>query len=358
MLNGRGSAKETWHLELDLNGSGMDYEPGDALAILPTNTCAVVDTLIKAGEWSGDDVVDCPDGSQAPLHEAFHRYYDITGLTRLVVKKYGNLIQNEALIKLIEPSNRATLKDYLWGREIIDMLLQYPPNGISAQTFVGVLRKMPPRLYSIASSLKAHPDEVHLTIASVRYHSHGRDREGVCSTFIADRIDLNETMRVFTHKNKNFKLPENGDTPIIMIGPGTGIAPFRSFIEERKAMGQSGKNWLFFGDQHYTYDFLYQTEWQKYLKSGLLSRLDLAFSRDQDYKVYVQDRIMENAKEIFAWLKNGAHLYVCGDASRMAGDVHETIVKIFENQGKLPREEAEAQIKQLQKDKRYQRDVY
>jgi sulfite reductase (NADPH) flavoprotein alpha-component len=238
------------------------------------------------------------------------------------------------------------------------MFADFPAKDMSVDQFFGLLRKIPPRLYSIASSLLAHPEEVHLTVAVVRYNAHGRDRGGVCSTHFADRVAVGETMPVYVHANKSFFLPEDGDTPIIMVGPGTGIAPFRAFIEERDALGSKGKNWLFFGDQHFQTDFLYQTEWQDYLKSGILGRMDVAFSRDQEHKVYVQDRMREQGKDIYAWLEEGAYFYVCGDASRMAKDVHEALINVAEEHGGKSREDAEAYVKALQKERRYQRDVY
>jgi sulfite reductase (NADPH) flavoprotein alpha-component len=221
-----------------------------------------------------------------------------------------------------------------------------------------IFRKLPPRLYSIASSPLAHPDQVHLTVAAVRYETHGRSRKGVCSTYLADLVKPGDHAEVFVQPNKNFRLPADGSVPIIMVGPGTGIAPFRAFVEHRAALGGSGKNWLFMGDQHYLYDFLYQLEWQEYLKNGSLHRLDVAFSRDQPEKVYVQHRMKERAKDLYAWLEQGAHFYVCGDASRMAADVHEALVSTVETQGGKSREAAEAYLEDLKKSKRYQRDVY
>jgi sulfite reductase (NADPH) flavoprotein alpha-component len=222
----------------------------------------------------------------------------------------------------------------------------------------GIFRKLPPRLYSIASSPLAHPDEVHLTVAAVRYHAHGRSRKGVCSTYLADLVNPGDKVPVFVQPNKNFRLPADGSTPVIMVGPGTGIAPFRAFVEHRAALGSAGKNWLFMGDQHYLYDFLYQLEWQDHLKSGVLSRLDVAFSRDQPEKIYVQHRIKERGRELYAWLEDGAHFYVCGDASRMAHDVHEALLSIVQTEGSKSRDAAEAYLEDLKKSKRYQRDVY
>lgn len=358
VLNGRGSAKETLHLELSLEGSGLSYDPGDALALIPQNCQEVVDAIITAGKFDPKEAVPAPDGSEGPLKEVLFQYYDITGLTKPLLKKYNTLAKNPKIDALLADDAKDQLKEYIWGRDLIDALNEFPLKDVSARDFVGILRKIPPRLYSIASSIKAHPNEVHLTIAAVRYESHGRQRKGVASTYTADRVKVGETMAVYTHANKNFKLPASGDTPIIMVGPGTGVAPFRAFVEERKAIGAKGKNWLFFGDQKYTYDFLYQTEWQEYLRDGLLTRLDVAFSRDQKEKVYVQHRLMERSTEVYQWLQEGAHFYVCGDASRMAGDVHETLIQIAEKEGGLSRESAESYIKAMQKEKRYQRDVY
>lgn len=358
LLNGRGSHKRTFHLEFSLESSGLNYIAGDALALIPKNCPDVVSQLIEAAGLNPDETVPLPDKSTAQLIDACLSSYDITGLNKSILKKYNQFAQSDTIEQLLNPENKEQLQDYLYGREVIDMLVDYPVKGLKAADFVGILRKLLPRLYSIASSPKAHQDEVHLTIAVVNYHSHGRDRKGVASTFIDNRLAIGDTAPVFVHQNKNFKLPENSDVPIIMVGPGTGIAPFRSFIEDRAATDASSKNWLFFGDRNYSYDFLYQTELQGYLKSGVLDRLDVAFSRDTKTKYYVQHRMLEQSKALFAWLQEGAHFYVCGDANRMAGDVHEALIQIAENEGNFSREEAEAYIAQLKKDKRYQRDVY
>jgi sulfite reductase (NADPH) flavoprotein alpha-component len=259
---------------------------------------------------------------------------------------------------LLDENAKEQLKEYNYGREIIDAISDFAPDGLAAQSLASLFRKLPPRLYSIASSPLAHPDEVHLTVAAVRYQSHGRERKGVASTFLADQAHTGQSVKVYTHANKNFRLPASGDTPIIMVGPGTGVAPFRAFVEHRAELGNTGKNWLFFGDQHYMFDFLYQLEWQEHLKNGTLSRLDVAFSRDQPEKIYVQQRIAEKGKDLYAWLQQGAHFYVCGDASRMAHDVHEALTQIYITHGKLTREAAEAELEALKKAKRYQRDVY
>lgn len=256
------------------------------------------------------------------------------------------------------PESKEKFKEWSYGRQIIDLLELYPAKTLKPQQLVDILRKLPVRLYSIASSFKAHPGEVHMTVAAVRYNAHDKTRKGVASTFLADDAPIGSKVSVYTHQNKNFRLPDSNDTPIIMVGPGTGIAPFRAFIEERSAAQAQGNSWLFFGDQHYNEDFLYQLEWQEHLKSGALSRIDVAFSRDQPEKVYVQDKLAEHAKDIWQWLQNGAHFYVCGDATYMAKDVNQTLIDIVASQGGMSQEEAEAYVAALKKDKRYQRDVY
>ena len=358
LLNKEGSDKETLHLELCLAGSGLEYRPGDSLAIIPTNSPQVVGQLLEAGGFDAGETVELRGGETKPLGEVFVTDLNITGITKNVLKKYNAFAQSEKLESLLDPDNKAALDDYLGGREVIDMIADFPVPGLAASDFCGTLRKQLPRLYSIASSLRAHPAEVHLTIAIVRYHSHGRDREGVCSTYTADRVSEGETMPVYVHISRTFKLPEDGDTPIIMVGPGTGIAPFRAFVEERAATGAIGKSWLFFGDQHSATDYLYGDEWERCLADGRLSRIDLAFSRDQAEKVYVQHRMLEHSAELYSWLSDGAVFYVCGDASHMAHGVHEALITIAGNEGGKTREDAEAWVKQLKADKQYLRDVY
>jgi len=264
------------------------------------------------------------------------------------------LADSRKLDQLLDDKHK--LNDYLHGRDIIDLVTDFPVKHLSPQAFVDCLRKLPPRLYSIASSLKQHPDEVHITVAAVRYQSHGRNRKGVGSTFLAERIDEDATIPVYIDRNANFKLPADPATPIIMIGPGSGIAPFRAFVEEREAVAATGKNWLFFGDRHFETDFLYQTEWQRYLKNGVLTRMNVAFSRDQEQKIYVQHLMAEHGKELYAWLQEGAHLYVCGDEKRMAHDVHQALLRIVA--AEIGSDNAEGYVANLHKAKRYQRDVY
>jgi sulfite reductase (NADPH) flavoprotein alpha-component len=358
MLNGEGSAKETLHFEFSLAASGLSYEPGDALAVIPVNAPEMVRDIIQAAKLTGNEEVEVKAVGRKLLADALREDYDITALSRAVLTKLAEASKSAALRELLAEDAKERLKEFSTGREIIDAILEFAPNGLSADALTSIFRKLPPRLYSIASSPLAHADEVHLTVSAVRYESHGRKRNGVCSTYLADLVKTGDPVQVFVQPNKNFRLPADGSTPIIMVGPGTGIAPFRAFVEHRAALGSPGKNWLFFGDQHYTNDFLYQLEWQEHLKEGALTRLDLAFSRDQPEKVYVQHRMLQQAKDLYQWLEEGAHFYVCGEAARMAHDVHETLISIVESQAGISREAAEAYVENLKKTKRYQRDVY
>ena len=358
ILNGEGSTKETLHVGLSLDGSGLVYEPGYALAVLPVNAPDVVEAVIKAAKLTGTETVEVKGEGSKLLADALREDFDITAVSRAVLTKLQAATGSAELAALLAEDAKEQLKAWNYGREIVDAIETFAPNGLSAAQLTGVLRKLPPRLYSIASSPLAHPGEVHLTVAAVRYESNGRKRKGVCSTYLADLVKEGSKTRVFVQPNKHFRLPASGETPVIMVGPGTGVAPFRAFVEHRAALGHPGKNWLFFGDQRYTYDFLYQLEWQDHLKSGVLSKLDVAFSRDQPEKIYVQQKMLEHAKELYAWLEEGAHFYVCGDASRMAHDVHETLLSIIEKQGNKSREAAEAYVEDLKKSHRYQRDVY
>ncbi len=356
-LTGRGSGKDIRHLELSLEGSGLSFEPGDSLSVVARNHDEVVFELMEAAGLNSDEIVSTPRGD-LPLEDALRHDYEITTVTPPFLKAWAELAENEALDRLLEPDNADQLTDYRWGRQIIDVLQEFPVAGLEAEQFVGMLRKLQPRDYSIASSYNANPDEVHLTVAAVRYHSYGRNRYGVASTFLSDQVEPGETVPVYVQRNKNFRLPDDPATPIIMIGPGTGIAPFRAFVEEREYQGAEGRNWLFFGDQHFRTDFLYQTEWQRWLRDGVLTRMDVAFSRDTAEKVYVQHRLLEHGRDIYAWLQEGANLYVCGDAERMAPDVHAALERIVAEQGGLSRDKAGEYMKTLQREKRYQRDVY
>lgn len=354
-LNGRGSNKETRHLEISLEGSGLTYQPGDSLGVYPENDPELVDLLLAEMGWDPEETVRVKEET-VTLKEALTAHFEITVLTKPLVEKAAKFSGNEDLQELV--SDRNQLKSYMDGRDLIDLVRDFKPWNSSAQEFVSILRKMPARLYSISSSFEANPDEVHLTIGAVRYDAHGRERKGVCSILCAERLQPGDTLPVFIQHNENFKLPENPDTPIIMVGPGTGIAPFRSFMQEREESGADGKSWLFFGDRHFVTDFLYQTEWQKWLKDGVLTKLDVAFSRDGDEKVYVQHRMQENSKELFQWLQEGAAVYICGDEKNMAHDVHNTLIDIIEKEGGISRDQASEYLADMQKNKRYQRDVY
>jgi sulfite reductase (NADPH) flavoprotein alpha-component len=357
-LNGRGSNKETRHLEISLEGSGLTYEPGDSLGIYPQNDPDLVDQLLEETKWNPEEAVTVnKEGDVRPLREALLSHFEITVLTKPFLEQAAKLSGNEALRELTLPENKEKLKEYAAGRDVLDLIRDFGPWNASAPEFVSILRKLPPRLYSIASSLSANPDEVHLTIGAVRYDAHGRERKGVCSILCAERLQSGDTLPIYIQRS-HFRLPENPSTPIIMVGPGTGVAPFRAFMQEREEAGAEGKSWMFFGDQHFVTDFLYQTEWQKWLKDGVLTKMDVAFSRDTAEKVYVQHRMLEHSKELFAWLQEGAAFYVCGDKQNMARDVHNALLEIIEKEGGMSREEAEAYLADMKKQKRYQRDVY
>ncbi|QRZ92217.1 assimilatory sulfite reductase (NADPH) flavoprotein subunit [Bacillus subtilis] len=358
-LNGRGSNKETRHVELSLEGSGLTYEPGDSLGVYPENDPELVELLLKEMNWDPEEIVTLnKQGDVRPLKEALISHYEITVLTKPLLEQAAQLTGSEELRDLLAPGNEENVKAYIEGRDLLDLVRDYGPFSVSAQQFVSILRKMPARLYSIASSLSANPDEVHLTIGAVRYDAHGRERKGVCSILCAERLQPGDTLPVYVQHNQNFKLPKDPETPIIMVGPGTGVAPFRSFMQEREETGAEGKAWMFFGDQHFVTDFLYQTEWQNWLKDGVLTKMDVAFSRDTEEKVYVQHRMLEQSAELFEWLQEGAAVYICGDEKHMAHDVHNTLLEIIEKEGKMSREEAEAYLADMQQQKRYQRDVY
>ncbi|MBT2755151.1 assimilatory sulfite reductase (NADPH) flavoprotein subunit [Mesobacillus foraminis] len=357
-LNGRGSNKETRHLELSLEGSGLVYQPGDSLGVLPENDPVLVGALLEELKWNPDAKVTVKQGDDRSLKNALASYYEITVLTKPLLQKVAELSNNEDLQKLLAPGNEEQVKAYLDGRDLLDFVRDFGAWGETAQEFVSLLRKMPARLYSISSSLNANPDEVHLTIGAVRYQSHGRERNGVCSIFAAERLQPGDSVPVYIQHNDNFKLPESPDTPIIMVGPGTGVAPFRAFMQEREEIGAEGKSWMFFGDQHFVTDFLYQTEWQKWLKDGVLTRMDVAFSRDGEEKVYVQHRMLEQSKELYKWLEEGAVVYICGDEKNMAHDVHKTLIDVIAKEGGMSPEQAEEYLANMQQQKRYQRDVY
>jgi sulfite reductase (NADPH) flavoprotein alpha-component len=356
LLNKDGSSKEVRHYEIGLNGSGLTYEAGDALGVVPVNCHELVADLITALKARPDDNVKLGDNIIA-LSEALTHQLDINKPSQELLAAVAKATPQSELAALLVPEKRDDLKKWLWGRHVID-LLHLLPEPMPVTDFVKLLKKQAPRLYSISSSPKAHPGEVHLTVSAVRYESHGRVRKGVASTFLADRVGDADYVKVFVQPSHGFKTPANGDTPMIMVGPGTGIAPFRAFLEERQATGAKGKNWLFFGDQTRDSDFLYEEQLTAWQKDGFLTRLDLAFSRDQQEKIYVQNRMLENSAELWSWLEAGAHFYVCGDASRMAKDVDAALHTIIEKHGGKSADEAKAYVAKLKSDKCYQRDVY
>ncbi|HEX7065622.1 MAG TPA: assimilatory sulfite reductase (NADPH) flavoprotein subunit [Bacillales bacterium] len=359
-LSGRGSNKETRHLELSLEGSNFEFEPGDSLGIFPENDPDLVDKLINEMNWNPEEAVPInKKGDTNSLREALLHNFEITILTKPLLQKASELYANEQLDELLKPEREKERKAYIDGRDLLDLVQDFPPyREVPAKEFIKILRKIPARLYSIASSYQANPDEVHLTVGTVRYKAHGRDRVGVCSGQFSERVQPGALLPVYVHRNPNFKFPTDPEKPVIMIGPGTGVAPYRSFLEEREETDTKGKTWLFFGDQHFSTDFLYQVDWQKWLKEGILSRMDVAFSRDTDEKVYVQHRMLEKSRELYQWLEEGANVYVCGDEKHMAKDVHDTLLTILEQEGAMSLEEAESYLAEMRKQKRYQRDVY
>jgi sulfite reductase (NADPH) flavoprotein alpha-component len=357
-LNGEGSGKEVRHYEISLAGSGLSYEAGDALGVVPANCGELVGEILAVLGCDGEEAVKTPDGSETSLRLALTQQYDITRPSSELLKAAAERgAAGGELAPLLDPARKDDLKKWLWGREVVDVISGLT-DRFGAADLIALLKKLQPRLYSISSSPKAHPGEVHLTVAAVRYDGHGRARKGVCSTFLADRCTAETPVPVFVQASHGFRLPANGDTPVIMCGPGTGIAPFRAFLEERQAAGATGRNWLFFGDQKRDTDFLYREQLEGWVADGHLTHLDLAFSRDQAEKIYVQNRMLAQAAELFSWLESGAHFYVCGDASRMAKDVDAALHQIAETAGGLSKEAAAEYIKKLKSDKRYQRDVY
>jgi sulfite reductase (NADPH) flavoprotein alpha-component len=355
-LNKPGSGKEVRHYELSLTGSDLTYQAGDALGVVPVNCPELVDDLLAALKCAGDDPVKV-DGVEMTLREAFARHFDITKPTPELVTVIGERGFADGLSLLLAPDRRDDLKRWIFGRDVLDVL-GLLPGPMPLAELLPLLRKLSPRLYSIASSPRAHPGEVHLTVSAVRYETHGRPRKGVASTFLADRVGDADYVQVYVQPAHGFNPPANGDAPMIMVGPGTGIAPFRAFLEERQAVGAKGKNWLFFGDQKRATDFLYEEQLTAWQRDGFLTRLDLAFSRDQAEKIYVQDRLRENVGELWSWLEAGAHFYVCGDAARMAKDVDAALHTIIEKAGGRSTDEAKEYVAKLRTEKRYQRDVY
>ncbi|TAL92924.1 MAG: assimilatory sulfite reductase (NADPH) flavoprotein subunit [Paraburkholderia sp.] len=359
-LTGRGSSKETRHIELSVEGSGLAFEPGDALGVMPANAPALVESILTELGLAAQAVVDVK-GEPVALADALASRLEITTLTPRFLDHWARLSGADALRRLTSADRAEERTAFARGHHVIDVIRQFPVKGIEAQHLVAGLRPLTPRLYSIASSLAVAPDEVHLTVSTVYYTLHGERRFGVASGHLAKRGELDARLPVYVQKNPNFRLPAD-DVPLIMIGAGTGVAPYRAFMQEREARGASGRSWLVFGERNFRTDFLYQTEWQTLLKDGVLTRMDVAFSRDRHVedraKVYVQHRLKEQARDIFAWLEEGAHLYVCGDANRLAPDVHQALAAVVSTEGGLGPAAAEDYLHRLQQDRRYQRDVY
>lgn len=352
-----GSAKETIHIDYSLEGSGLQYVTGDALGVLPQNDPALVDALISALGLDAAAPVTTPDGATASLRETLIACYDITGLKKGTLTKWNAVANSDKLAAIL--ADKDALKDFIWGRDLLDLAQcdDMKARFADAAAFVSILPKLSPRLYSIASSPDAVPGQVSLCVGAVRYTSEGRARNGVCSTFMADRVKAGDKVRVFVHTNKNFRLPEEGDTPIIMVGPGTGIAPFRAFWQQRLADKANGPMWLFFGNPYKATDACYEDELATLVESGKL-KLSVAWSRDQSYKIYVQNLMEQEAEEIWRWLEKGAAFYMCGDANRMAKDVEKALLGIIARCGQRSEEEAAAYLADMKAAKRYQKDVY
>lgn len=352
-LNARGSDRSTRHLELSLAGSGLTWEPGDSLGVYPQNDPNLVAALVEAADWDPGLVLD--DG--VTLGDALASHYEITVLSRSLLEKLVAATEASALSDLLRPERQEELRRYIVGRDLVDLMHDFSLRGVPARALVTALRRLPPRLYSIASSSLISPDEVHLTVRLVDYSTAGRVRKGVCSHHLAGRA-VGESVPVFIQRNPNFRLPADPRAPIIMIGPGTGVAPFRAFVQERQAMGADGASWLFFGDRHFRADFLYQSEWLQALRQGALTRMDVAFSRDTSRKVYVQHRLLEHAAEVYRWLEQGAYIYVCGEEQNMAPDVERALTEIIMRQGGTDPDAAAAYLAEMRTSRRYQRDVY
>ena len=354
-ITSRSAEKDVEHIEIDLSGSGLHYQAGDALGILPLNAPALVQEILDLHQLSGEEKIRLSDDLETDIRTALTESADITQNTPALVQQYAELSGSEEL--KTTAADKARLDAYLAATPPVGVFAAHP-HPLDAQTLFQLFRPQTPRLYSIASSQDEVGEEVHLTVGVVRFEHHGNTYTGAASGYLGERLEEGGEVRVFVEPNPNFRLPADGDTPVIMIGAGTGIAPFRAFMQQRAANGDNGKNWLIFGNQRLADDFLYQLEWSDYRKDGTLTRADLAWSRQGEHKVYVQHKIAEHAAEVWNWLQQGAHLYVCGDAIRMARDVETSLLNVIETQGKLSRDDAEDYLNEMREDKRYQRDVY
>jgi len=357
LLTAADSSKETRHYEISIAGSELSYEAGDALCVVPTNCPDLVTAMINAIGCTGDEI-EPVNGEAMSLSDALRTQFEIKLPSKELVQEIATRSGNQELNGLLSTGDKEQLANYLWGRDILDLLLQNPSCEFAAAEFIALLKPLQHRAYSISSSGKMHPEAVHLTVASVRYDSHGRQHKGVCSTFLADLVNEQTEVRCFFTPNKVFRVPDDNSLPMIMVGPGTGVAPFRAFLQERQHRNATGKNWLFFGDRNATTDFIYRDELEALQANGVLTRLDLAFSRDQAEKIYVQDKMREHGAELFAWLEQGGYFFVCGDAYHMAKDVDKALLDVIAEQGKLSEQQAIDYVNQLKKHKRYVRDVY
>ncbi len=365
LLTGQGSEKETRHITFSLD-AGMAYTPGDAVGVIPENRAAAVAEVLTALGFTGDERVLDHYKVEISFEEALRTRLAIGKLTRGAVGQYAKLAGApqcggqgfDALKQMCGPDNKARAEEYCWGREFFDVIHDFPGAVTNPQELFHVLQRLTPRMYSIASAQAAHPDTVETTVRVVRYDSHGRSRQGLASGHMGERADVGATMPIFLHANQNFRLPEDTSAPVIMVGPGTGIAPFRAFLEHRQAKGEPGDNWLLFGEQRRALDFLYEAQLTAMHKDGTLVRLDTAFSRDQVKKIYVQDRMQEHGRELYDWLERGAYFYVCGDAARMAKDVELALLDIIAKGSNGTLDHAAEYLAAMKKQKRYQRDVY
>jgi sulfite reductase (NADPH) flavoprotein alpha-component len=353
-LHGKGSERQTFHIELATGVKGLEYEPGDSAAVIPVNPDHLIEEVVMEANLNGNEEVEV-NGIKMKLHDALQHKLELSKITADVVRRYLTFAPDSKLQQLTE--NPGKFKDYLYGRDIVDLLREFPAK-VTAAELTGLLRPLQPRSYSISSSPKAFPGELHLTVGEVEYENLGRRKRGACSGFLA-KVDIEkEQVPIYIESNPNFRLPKDDTTPIVMIGAGTGIAPYRAFVQHRELSENRGKSWLFFGNRNFETEFLYQTEWQNFLKTGALTRMDVAFSRDGSKKRYVQHQLIENSAELYKWLKEGAYFYICGDMSKMAGDVQAALVKIVEKEGAMNAEGAMEYVDNLQKERRLQLDVY
>ncbi|MEM5418875.1 assimilatory sulfite reductase (NADPH) flavoprotein subunit [Staphylococcus gallinarum] len=351
------ATREVRHLSLSLAGYGESYEPGDSLVIIPENAPSLVNKLIHVLGWEADTTVQIgKDAETITVKEAFTKHFEISKLSPSLIKQAADVFKNPMLRANAQKDTWIT--NYIYGRDLIDLVTDFSPYSIEPQTLFDILRKLPPREYSIASSNKVNADSVHLTVRVVRYDAYHRERLGVCSGQLAERTPIGDSLPVYLKKNPNFKFSYDNNTATIMIGAGTGIAPYRAYLQEREYLGLAGNQWLIFGNQNYSTDYLYQTDLERWLNDGVLSKLDLAFSRDTENKIYVQHRIEENGAEFYRWLEDGATIYLCGDKEDMAKGVHQSLVNVVMQHGGYDETAAEHYLTELIKAQRYQRDVY